>query len=98
MLECKVHGAEDLRIIDSPMPSPAAGEVLVKLGAAGICGSDLHYYLHGRVGNFVIREPLTPGHEASGIVAAVGAGASRRGSGRPPIAAYIHPIASIIKV
>ncbi|TXL68830.1 L-idonate 5-dehydrogenase [Zeimonas arvi] len=77
MLECKVHGAEDLRIIDSPMPSPAAGEVLVKLGAAGICGSDLHYYLHGRVGNFVIREPLTPGHEASGIVAAVGAGVTR---------------------
>lgn len=77
MLECKVHGAKDLRIIDSPMPQPAAGEVLVKLGAAGICGSDLHYYLHGRVGNFVIREPLTPGHEASGIVAAVGAGVTR---------------------
>ncbi len=77
MLECKVHGANDLRIIDSPMPVPAAGEVLVRLGAAGICGSDLHYYLHGRVGNFVIREPLTPGHEASGIVAAVGAGVAR---------------------
>jgi len=77
MLECKVHGANDLRIIDSPMPVPAAGEVLVRLGAAGICGSDLHYYLHGRVGNSVIREPLTPGHEASGIVAAVGTGVTR---------------------
>ena len=81
MLECKVHGANDLRIIDSPMPVPAAGEVLVRLGAAGICGSDLHYYLHGRVGNFVIREPLTPGHEASGIVAAVGAGVTRVSEG-----------------
>lgn len=77
MLECKVHGAQELRISDSPVPSPSAGEVLVKLGAAGICGSDLHYYLHGRVGDFVIREPLTPGHEASGIVAAVGAGVTR---------------------
>lgn len=81
MLECKVHGANDLRIIDSPVPQPAAGEVLVRLGAAGICGSDMHYYLHGRVGNFVIREPLTPGHEASGIVAAVGAGVSRVAEG-----------------
>lgn len=81
MLECKVHGANDLRIIDSPVPQPAAGEVLVRLGAAGICGSDMHYYLHGRVGNFVIREPLTPGHEASGIVAAVGAGVTRVAEG-----------------
>jgi len=81
MLECKVHGANDLRIIDSPVPQAAAGEVLVKLGAAGICGSDMHYYLHGRVGNFVIREPLTPGHEASGIVAAVGAGVTRVAEG-----------------
>jgi L-idonate 5-dehydrogenase len=51
--------------------------VLVKLGAAGICGSDMHYYFHGRVGSFVIREPLTPGHEASGIVAATGPGVTR---------------------
>jgi len=81
MLECKVHGANDLRIIDSPVPQAAAGEVLVRLGAAGICGSDMHYYLHGRVGNFVIREPLTPGHEASGIVAGVGAGVTRVAEG-----------------
>jgi L-idonate 5-dehydrogenase len=77
MLECKIHGANDLRIIESPIPEPAAGEVLVRLGAAGICGSDQHYYFHGRVGNFVIREPLTPGHEASGIVASVGPGVTR---------------------
>ena len=77
MLECKVFAAEDLRVLDVPTPQPGPGEVLVRLGAAGICGSDMHYYFHGRVGSFAIREPLTPGHEASGIVAAVGPGVDR---------------------
>ncbi len=77
MLECKVHGALDLRIVDVPEPEPGPGEVLLRLGAAGICGSDMHYYLHGGVGSFRIREPLTPGHEASGVVQAVGAGVTR---------------------
>ena len=74
MLACQVHGALDLRVVDVPMPSPGPGEVLLRLGAAGICGSDMHYYVHGRVGAFVIREPLTPGHEASGIVTELGEG------------------------
>ncbi|RPH45875.1 MAG: L-idonate 5-dehydrogenase [Burkholderiales bacterium] len=77
MLECQVHGAEDLRVVDVPTPQPGPGEVLVRLGAAGICGSDMHYYFHGRNGSFVIREPLVPGHEASGVVAGVGAGVKR---------------------
>jgi L-idonate 5-dehydrogenase len=77
MLDCKVYGAKDLRIIEIEAPSPGPGEVLIKLGAAGICGSDMHYYFHGRVGAFQIREPLTPGHEASGIVAATGTGVTK---------------------
>jgi L-idonate 5-dehydrogenase len=77
MLVCQVHAANDLRVIDAPTPEPGPGEVLVKLGAAGICGSDMHYYFHGGVGSFRIREPLTPGHEASGVVAGVGAGVTR---------------------
>lgn len=77
MLECQVHAANDLRLVDVPTPVAGPDEVLVRLGAAGICGSDMHYFFHGRVGSFVIREPLTPGHEASGIVAAVGAGVTR---------------------
>jgi L-idonate 5-dehydrogenase len=81
MLECKVYGAEDLRVLEVGTPEPGPGEVLIRLGAAGICGSDMHYYFHGRVGSFRIREPLTPGHEASGIVAAVGGGVSRVKSG-----------------
>lgn len=77
MLECKVYAANDLRVLDVETPEPGPGEVLVRLGAAGICGSDMHYYFHGGVGSFRIREPLTPGHEASGVVAAVGAGVTR---------------------
>ena len=77
MLECKVYAANDLRVLDVPVPEPRAGEVLVRLGAAGICGSDMHYYFHGGVGSFRIREPLTPGHEASGTVATVGSGVTR---------------------
>lgn len=77
MLACRIHAKEDLRLEPVATPAVGAGEVLVSLGAAGICGSDLHYYFEGRNGNFVIREPLIPGHEASGTIAAVGAGVTR---------------------
>ncbi len=43
------------------------------MGAAGICGSDMHYFRHGQIGKFKIQEPLIPGHEASGVIAALGA-------------------------
>jgi len=77
MLACTIHAKEDLRIEPAATPAVGPGEVLVRLGAGGICGSDLHYYYEGRNGSFVIREPLVPGHEASGVVAAVGAGVTR---------------------
>lgn len=59
------------------MPNAGPGEVLLRLGAGGICGSDLHYFFEGRNGGFVVREPLIPGHEASATVAAIGAGVTR---------------------
>ena len=77
MLACRIHAKEDLRIEPVASPEPGPGEVLVQLGAGGICGSDLHYYFEGRNGSFVVREPLIPGHEASGVIAAVGAGVTR---------------------
>lgn len=77
MRVCRIYGAEDLRVESVPEPVPGPGEVLLKLGAGGICGSDLHYFLHGRIGNFVIREPLVPGHEISGTVAGLGPGVTR---------------------
>ncbi len=48
-----LHGANDMRLEDVPCPKPGPKEVLVKVRAAGICGSDLHYYAHGRCGDFV---------------------------------------------
>jgi L-iditol 2-dehydrogenase len=57
-----------------PVPSPAAGDVLVRVSAVGVCGSDTHYYRHGRVGGFVVDAPLVLGHEAAGTVVSVGDG------------------------
>ena len=77
MLACRIHAKDDLRIETDAMPSAGPGQVLLRLGAGGICGSDLHYYFEGRNGSCVVREPLIPGHEASAVVAAVGEGVTR---------------------
>jgi L-idonate 5-dehydrogenase len=77
MLACRIHAKDDLRIEPVATPDAGPGEVLLRLGAGGICGSDLHYYYEGRNGSFVVREPLIPGHEASATVAAIGAGVTR---------------------
>jgi L-idonate 5-dehydrogenase len=77
MLSCRIHAKEDLRIETLEEPAIASGQVLIRLGAGGICGSDLHYYFEGRNGSFIIREPLVPGHEASGVVAKTGSGVTR---------------------
>jgi len=76
-LACTLHGALDLRLETRAPRALGPHDVQLRLGAGGICGSDLHYYQHGRVGAFVIREPLVPGHEASGVVAVVGAAVTR---------------------
>lgn len=51
-------------------------DVRIKLHTVGICGSDVHYYTHGAIGQFVVREPMVLGHEASGVVVEVGSGVS----------------------
>jgi L-idonate 5-dehydrogenase len=76
-LACVIHGPRDLRLEPIAPRALAPNEVRLALGAAGICGSDLHYYRDGRVGAFVIREPFVPGHEASGVVAAIGTAVTR---------------------
>jgi L-idonate 5-dehydrogenase len=72
MLSCVIHSAHDLRVEEREIPQPKAGEVLVRLGAGGICGSDLHYYHDGGVGDFRLREPLILGHEIAGEVVTTG--------------------------
>lgn len=49
------------------------GDVKIRIKTVGICGSDVHYYTHGRIGDFIVKEPMILGHEASGVVEEVGA-------------------------
>ncbi|WP_374010978.1 NAD(P)-dependent alcohol dehydrogenase [Leifsonia sp. LS-T14] len=67
-------GQRDLTIEDRPIPTPAPGDVLVRVSAVGVCGSDVHYFRHGRIGDFVVEGPLVLGHELSGVIASVGEG------------------------
>jgi len=62
----------DMVIEERPVPSIGEDEVLVKMIAVGVCGSDIHYYEHGRIGKYVVEKPIILGHECAGIVAAVG--------------------------
>ena len=62
-----------VEIQERPIPAPAANEVLVKVEYVGVCGSDLHYFEHGRIGDFVVEYPFVLGHEAGGTVIEVGA-------------------------
>ncbi|WPH05093.1 putative xylitol dehydrogenase [Acrodontium crateriforme] len=57
---------------DRPIPELGPQDVLVNVKFTGICGSDVHYWSHGAIGDFVVREPMVLGHESAGIVAAVG--------------------------
>lgn len=66
------HGAGDLRLESVPASDPLRGEVEVSLAVGGICGSDLHYFHSGGVGDFMIREPLVLGHEIAGTVSRLG--------------------------
>ncbi|KAL5522966.1 hypothetical protein ACEPAF_1233 [Sanghuangporus sanghuang] len=68
------YGPSDLRVDSRPLWPPAPGEATIALGPTGLCGSDLHYYTHGRNGDFALRAPLVLGHEAAGTVTALGPG------------------------
>ncbi|XP_031553122.1 sorbitol dehydrogenase-like [Actinia tenebrosa] len=69
-----LHGIDDLRIEEHPVSPPCKGEVQIAMHAVGICGSDVHYLKHMRIGDFIVNEPMVLGHESSGVVAEVGEG------------------------
>jgi L-iditol 2-dehydrogenase len=77
-----LHGNFDLRIEDWPVPVPGPREVLVEVASVGVCGSDVHYYEHGRIGDFVVTAPMVLGHEASGVVVGRGDAARRHELGQ----------------
>ncbi|MGO1074338.1 NAD(P)-dependent alcohol dehydrogenase [Inquilinus sp. CA228] len=62
-----------LREIDLPR-TLGPGDVRIRIDTVGVCGSDVHYYTHGRIGPFVVKEPMVLGHEAAGTVTEVGPG------------------------
>src|SRR3954469_6410196 len=66
--------AGDIGVEEREVPTPGRGEVLVEIGSVGVCGSDVHYYEHGRIGPYVVDSPLVLGHEAGGMVGAGGGG------------------------
>ena len=65
-------GELSLRDIDLPL-EVGPDDVKISIHTVGVCGSDVHYYTHGAIGSFVVREPMVLGHEAAGTVTAVGA-------------------------
>ena len=72
-----IHAEKDLRVDDVAVGEPGPLQVRVKIEAGGICGSDLHYYLHGGFGTIRVREPLILGHEIAGRVESVGSEVTR---------------------
>lgn len=66
MRAARLHGAGDVRVADEPRPSPLDGESLVRVEAVGLCGSDLHWFDVGGIGDAMLDHPLVPGHEMAG--------------------------------
>lgn len=71
-LSVVLHSQKDLRLEQRPIPEPGPNDVLLRMHSVGICGSDVHYWQHGRIGDFVLTKPMVLGHEASGTVMKVG--------------------------
>ncbi|CAI2353736.1 unnamed protein product [Caenorhabditis sp. 36 PRJEB53466] len=71
-LAAVLHGVDDLRLEQVPIQRPLPNQVLVRVHTVGICGSDVHYWTHGSIGPFIVKEPMIVGHETSGTVAEVG--------------------------
>ncbi|GAA1818851.1 NAD(P)-dependent alcohol dehydrogenase [Luedemannella flava] len=64
----RLHGPGDIRVGDEAVPSAGAGESLVRVAAVGLCGSDLHWYDEGGIGDAQLTRPLVIGHEFAGVV------------------------------
>ena len=67
-----LHKPLDMRVEEIDIPQIGPHDVLIRMKRVGVCGSDVHFYLEGRIGSFVVEEPLILGHECSGEIAEVG--------------------------
>src|SRR6478672_85953 len=80
-----LHGRNDARVSPFNLREGAPDEVLIDVGAVGICGSDMHYYKDGGIGSAIIKAPFVPGHEFGGYPCEGSAGCGL-GRGAPEVA------------
>jgi L-idonate 5-dehydrogenase len=69
---CVLHAQEDIRIEEREVGAVGPHQALIRVGAGGICGSDIHYFWDGGIGTIRVSEPIILGHEFAGVVEAVG--------------------------
>jgi L-iditol 2-dehydrogenase len=72
----------EIEIEERPVPEPGPGQVLIEVSAVGVCGSDVHWFTEGRIGELVVDGPLVLGHEAAGVVRGLGPGVTRLSVGQ----------------
>lgn len=70
-----LNRVKEIEMKEIAIPRAGRGEVVIKVHAVGLCGSDIHYYEHGRVGRYEVKQPIILGHEASGEIVEAGEGA-----------------------
>jgi L-iditol 2-dehydrogenase len=68
MKALRLHGSGDLRLHDEPDPEPGDGDILLRVTAVGLCGSDRHWFVHGGIGDALLTRPLVLGHEFVGTI------------------------------
>src|ERR1019366_6411709 len=68
MKSLRITGKLAMTVFDDLIPEPQEDQLRIKVSFVGVCGSDLHYYYEGANGAFIVKEPLVPGHEISGVV------------------------------
>jgi len=84
MKACTLYGAKDLRLVEfEPAATLQPDQVRIAYESGGICGSDLHYYHEGRVGNFAVNEPMILGHEIAGRITELGSAVENLRVGQP---------------
>ena len=93
MQVAELTGLRRFEIVDRAVPEPGPGQLLVRVSAIGICGSDMHAYSEGGVGENPCHYPMVIGHEPSGVVVKTGAGVTGispgdRGSLEPALYCY----------
>ncbi|KAI6655898.1 hypothetical protein LOD99_1632 [Oopsacas minuta] len=69
-----LHKINDIRLEQKPIPKLTKGHVKIAVHSVGICGSDIHFWIHGRIGDSIVKSPMILGHETSGTVVELGEG------------------------